>query len=68
MGSPSGNEPYKTVRAKNWANLDETGSMSDSNIGADAGKAAEDLDKTQMIGNVAGGSATKPEPKPSQGA
>jgi len=55
LGAPGGNEPYKTVRAKNWANPDAT-------------QKGQDLTSTSMIGNVAGGSATAKEPKPSQGA
>lgn len=68
LGAPGGNEPYKTVRAKNWANPENTGSMSDTNIGADAGKESEDLkDGDAPIGNIAQGKNTKPQPKPAQG-
>lgn len=55
LGAPKGNEPYTTVRAKNWAN-------------PDAPEKGQDLTDTKPIGNIAGGSATKPEPKPAQGA
>lgn len=68
MGAPGGNEPYKTVRAKNWANPDMTGDMSDSNIEVDAGKEAEDLTDDAPIGNIAQGKNTSPQPKPTQGA
>lgn len=69
LGAPGGNEPYKTVRMRNVANPETNGSATDTNIGADAGKEAEDMSqKTAPIGNIAQGKNTSPQPKPSQGA
>jgi hypothetical protein len=52
----------------NMANPDNSGSMSDTHIGADAGAEAQDLTKTQPIGNMASGQETKPQAKPAQGS
>ena len=59
LGAPGGNEPYKTIRAKNWAQDD----------GGDV-VATNDIYATKRMGNVAEppDNPTKPEPKPAQGA
>lgn len=60
LGAPGGNEPYKTIRAKNWAQDDgKDVAASDSAYG------------TSRMGNVAFGSTSsepKEQPKPAQGA
>ena len=57
LGAPGGNEPYKTIRAKNWAQDDKQDvAASDSIYG------------TKRMGNVAQSDTAKAEPKPAQGA
>lgn len=58
LGAPGGNEPYKTVRAKNWAQ-DEGGDVAASNSAY----------STNRMGNVAesDGKVT-PQAKPAQEA
>lgn len=60
LGAPGGNEPYKTVRAKNWAQDD----------GGDVAPSSQDPYETQRMGNVAmpPDDPVKAEPKPAQGA
>lgn len=61
LGAPGGNEPYKTVRAKNWAQED----------GKDTGTPGNEPHQTQRMGNVAFGSTSsepKEQAKPAQGA
>lgn len=61
LGAPGGNEPYKTMRAKNWAQED----------GGDVKPSGNDPHATKTMGNVAFGStssAPKEQAKPSQGA
>lgn len=43
LGSPAGNEPYKTIRARNWADRD----------GSDNKPAGNEPHATQTMGNVA---------------
>lgn len=55
LGAPPGNDPYKTVRAKNWAQED----------GGDVAAKASPYETKQM-GNAAMNINTE-EPKPAQG-
>ena len=58
LGAPGGNEPYKTVRAKNWA---QEGGKSVAAPGS--------IYETDRAGNTASkGDTTVPASKPSQGA
>jgi len=57
LGAPGGNEPYKTIRAKNWAQDDK----------GDVAPGSNDPHDTKRLGNAADNLA-KPAPKPSQGA
>lgn len=56
LGAPGGNEPYKTVRAKNWAQQD----------GQDVA-ASDSAYDTKAAGNTAQFNSGA-EPKPTQGA
>lgn len=57
LGSPQGNEPYKTIRMKNMAQ-DDGGDVT----------GGQDIYKTKTMGNVAESDKVAPEPKPAQGA
>lgn len=59
LGAPGGNEPYKTVRAKNWA----------QDSGESTAPSGNDPYGTDRAGNTASkGDQTEPAPKPAQGA
>jgi hypothetical protein len=57
LGAPGGNEPYKTIRAKNWAQDD----------GQDVA-ASNNIYDTNRMGNIAQSETAKAQPKPSQEA
>lgn len=58
LGAPPGNDPYKTVRAKNWAQED----------GQSGGTPGDSAYKTQTMGNAIDGTGLQAEPKPAQNA
>jgi len=60
LGAPGGNDPHKTVRAKNWAQDD----------GGDVAPSSQDPYGTVRMGNPAmlPDNPTKAQPKPAQGA
>ena len=58
LGAPGGNEPYRTIRAKNWANPDASQGIGNANPY-----------ETDRAGNMASkGDGTAEQAKPKQGA